>query len=372
MAAPNLPPYLTNYLLENMGGEGEKMLGTGLIQDTIDARDFKYSDLLLGAAPVVDWEKGFNVYESIGIPMIVQDQNGSSSCVGQGVAMHLRAIYKKITGEDVDFSRKFIYSQIASGLGSGASLRDGVWLAATKGVCLEKTLPSYQNGKAPSEEYMYSKAEITEDILKEALPFDIFNYRVIPGYTTDISLFAHAIETSCGLVGGFTGTNQGWMRPVIQPPKQGESKWGHCVYLAGYGIYEDKKCLFTPNSWGGRYTIKEGRWKGMQAIPEEYFLASAQTAVGPAPGAYVFNAWVLVQDSTTPPNVKLMDFLKKNENKLVQNVQGNGQFGIVIDGKIHVASPERAAELCLTVMMRSGQGVAVPKELWDGAPKEQF
>lgn len=355
-----------------MQGEANEVLGTGLIPDTLDPRDFKYSDLLQGAAPVVDWEEGFNIYESLGIPMIVQDQNGSSSCVAQGVAMHLRAIYKKITGEDVDFSRKFIYPQIAAGLGSGASLRDGVWLAATKGVCLEKTLPSYENGRAPSEEYMYSLAEITEEMYKEALPFDIFNYRVIPGYTTDISLFAHAIKSSAGLVGGFTGTNPGWTQAVIQPPKPGEYKWGHCVYLAGFGMYNGKKCLFTPNSWGGRYTIQEGRWKGMQAIPEEYFLASAQTAVGPAPGAYVFNAWVLVQDSATPPNVKLMDFLKKNENKLVQDVQGNGQFGIVIDGKIHVASPERAAELCLTVMMRSGQGVAVPKDLWDGAPKEQF
>lgn len=355
-----------------MQGEANEVLGTGLIPDTLDPRDFKYSDLLQGAAPVVDWEEGFNIYEALGMPMIVQDQNGSSSCVAQGVAMHLRAIYKKITGEDVDFSRKFIYPQIAAGLGSGASLRDGVWLAATKGVCLEKTLPSYQNGRAPSEEYMYSSAEITEEMYKEALPFDIFNYRVIPGYTTDISLFAHAIKSSAGLVGGFTGTNPGWTKTVVQPPKPGEYKWGHCVFLAGYGMYNGKKCLFTPNSWGGRHTIQEGRWKGMQAIPEEYFLASAQTAVGPAPGAYVFNAWVLVQDSATPPNVKLMDFLKKNENKLVQDVQGNGQFGIIYDGKIHVASPERAAELCLTVMMRSGQGVAVPKDLWDGAPKEQF
>lgn len=354
-----------------MEGEGET-LGKGLIPDTLDSRDFQYSDLLLGAAPIVDWEKGFSVYESLGVPMIVQDQNGSSSCVAQGVAMHLRAIYKKITGEDVDFSRKFIYPQISAGLGSGASLRDGVWLAATKGVCRETTLSSYQNGKPPSEEYMYESRDITKEMYEEALPFDLFNFRVIPGYTTDISLFAHAIETSAGLVGGFTGTNQGWTKALIQPPIPGENKWGHCVFLAGFGIYQGRKCLFTPNSWGARYTIPEGRWKGMQAIPEEYFLASAPTAVGPAPGAYVFNAWVLVPDSIIPPSVKLMDFLKKNENKLVQDVQGNGQFGIVIDGKIHVASPERAAELCLTVMMRSGQGVAVPKELWDDAPKQQF
>lgn len=355
-----------------MEGEDDKILGTGLIPDTIDPRDFKYADLLQGAEPVIDWEKGHNIYEELGIPVIIQDQNGSSSCVAQGVAMHLRGIYKKITGEDVDFSRKFIYPQIAAGLGSGASLRDGVALVATKGACRESTLPSYQQGRPPSEEYMYESNDITPAMYAEALPFDLFNYRVIPGYTTNINLFAHAIETSCGLVGGFTGTNPGWTRSMVQPPKPGEYKWGHCVFLAGYGMYQGKKCLFTPNSWGGRHTIQEGRWKGMQAIPEEYFLASTDTAVGPVPGAYVFNAWVLVPDSTIPPNVKLMDFLKKNENKLVQDVQGNGQFGIVIDGKIHVASKERAAELCLTVMMRSGQGVAVPKEMWEEAPKEQF
>lgn len=342
----------------------------GLLPDKEDARDLQYIDLL-GGEPDIDWEKGFNAYEDVGLSPISYDQGKSMSCVGQATAQHLRVWHKKLTGKDVDFSRKFIYSQISAGLGAGASLRDGVKLVSTKGDCKEASLLSYENGKAPSEEYMFSQKEITEEILKEALPFDQFTYRVIPGYTTNIHVFAHAIKNNCGVVGGFTGTNPGWCRPLIAYPKQGEQKWGHAVFLAGFGMYQGKKCLFTPNSWGGRYTIQEGRWKGYQAIPEDYFLAEEVTAVGSIPGAYVFNAWVLVPDEKLTPNQKLMDFLKKNEGKIVQDVQQSGGFALVKDGKLLIATKDRVAELVAAYIVKK-EGVAVPKDLWNAAEKQNF
>lgn len=350
----------------------EEQLPTGLIQDEPDARDFRYTDLLSAQElDDVDFEKGFSVYEELDIDPLKKDQGSSSSCVGQGTSQHQRLVYKHLTGKDVDFSPKFIYAHINQGYGAGASLRDGVKLVAGKGNCKESTLPQMQNGNPPSEDWMISRAEITKEVLDEALSFDYYNYRVIEGGTMDIRIFAHAIKRSCGVVAGFTGTNGGWTLPIVRPPAIGEYKWGHCVCLVAFGMYDGKRCVFTPNSWGGRYTIKEGRWKGLQAIPEEYFLAGPMTAVGPAPGGYVFNSWVLVEDATIPPNVKLMDFLKKNEGKLVQDVGPgrSGSFGIVIDGKIRTATPERLAQLLATVMMRSGQGVAVPADLWDAAPK---
>jgi len=342
----------------------------GLIQDKEDNRDFKYTDLL-GGENEVDWEKGFNVYEDLGLNQISYDQGPSMSCVGQATAMHFRCWHKKLVNEDQDFSRRFIYSQISAGLGAGASLRDGVRLVSTLGDCKESSLPSYEKNKPPSEEFMFSKAGITSEVLGEALPFDRFTYRVIPGYTTNINVFAHAIQNNNGAVGGFTGTNGGWCRPVIEAPKVGEKKWGHAVFLSGFGVYEGKKCLFTPNSWGGRYTIKEGRWKGFQAIPEDYFLAGEQTAVGLIPGAYVFNAWVLVPDEKLTPNQKLMDFLKKNEGRLVQDVEQSGGFALVKNGKLLVASKDRVAELVAAYLVKK-EGVAVPKDLWNGAVKENF
>lgn len=343
---------------------------TGLVQDPVDNRDLPYAALVGTQQEGIDWKKGYNVYDALKMKRLVMDQGPSYSCVGQATAEHARAVWFKITGgQNIEFSRKFIYSNISLGYGVGANLRDGVKFFSEFGSCREESLPSYQDLKPPSESYMVSKASNTPALFAEALPFDQFNYRMIPGGTTDINLFAHAIQNNQGMVGGFTGTNEGWMNPMIRVPRNGEAKWGHAIFLAGFGMYQDKKCLFTPNSWGGRYTIQDGPWKGFQAIPEDYFLAAVPTAVGSVPGAYVFNGWVMVNDVFTPPNVKLMDFLQKNEGKLVQNAK-TGEFGLVVGGKIRNAPRgERLTELLSTYLMRK-EGVVAPEEIWNDAPKQ--
>lgn len=344
----------------------------GLNPDAPDGRDFLYTDLFGSPSEAsVEWGHDFNVFEHVGITPLTYDQGQSFSCVAQATAAHLRVWHKRLVGNDVDFSRKFIYAQIGSGFGGGASLREGVSLVASAGSCLESHLPSYERGQPPSEAYMFSRTEITPELMNEARPFDQFNYRVIPGQTTDIDIFAHAIRNQCGIVGGFVTTPAGWALPVVRPPLPGEAKTSHAVFLSGYGIYEGKKCLFTKNSWGDRYTITSGPWRGHQAIPEDYFLASENTAVGPVPGIYVFNAWVLVPDTHLTPNVQLMDFLRRNEGKLVQDVQQTGAFGIIINGKVHVARPERLTALLTTYLMRK-EGIAMPRDMWNDAPKRDL
>ncbi len=342
----------------------------GLRQDPPDTRDFLYRDLFgAGEVPPADWETGFSAYDQTGLAPLLYDQGQSFSCVAQATAAHLRLWHKRLTDQDVDFSRHFIYSQISAGLNAGASLRDGVQLVATIGDCPESTVPSYEQGRPPSEEYMYSQAWMSEAVFDEARRFDQFSYRVVPGQTTDIDLFAHAIRNNCGIVGGFTGTTQGWLLPLVRWPQVGEQRWSHAVFLSGFGMYEGKRCLFTKNSWGGRYTISDGRWRGYQAISEDYFSAIEPTAVGPVAGAYVFNAWVLVPDRQLTPNVRLMDFLRRNEGKLVQDSQQSGSIGVVAGGKILVARPERLAQLLATYLVRK-EGVGVPRDLWNAAPKQ--
>ena len=141
------------------------------------------------------------------------------------------------------------------------------------------------------------------------------------------------------------------------------------MFLSGFGMYEGKKCVFTKNSWGDRYTITEGRWQGHQAIPEDYFLAAENTAVGRVAGIYVANAWVLVPDRQLTPNIRLMDFLRRNEGKLVQDSQQSGSIGVVAGGKILVARPERLAQLIATYLVRK-EGVGMPRDLWNAAPKQ--
>jgi hypothetical protein len=342
----------------------------GLRRDPPDSRDFLYQDLFgAGEVSQPDWQTGFSLYDQLGIAPLAYDQGLSSSCVAQATASHLRAWHKQLTNEDIDFSRRFIYSQISAGLNAGASLRDGVQLVATIGDCPESTVASYEQGRPPSESFMYSQEWMSEAVFDEARRFDQFSYRVIPGQTTDIDLFAHAIRNNCGAVGGFTLTVQGWSLPLVRIPQAGEQRGSHAVFLSGFGMYEGKKCLFTKNSWGGRYTITEGRWRGYQAISEDYFLAAENTAVGPVLGAYVFNTWVLVPDRELTPNLRLMDFLRRNEGKLVQDSQQSGAIGVVVGGKIMVARPERLAQLIATYLVRK-EGVGVPRDLWNAAPKQ--
>ena len=73
----------------------------------------------------------------------------------------------------------------------------------------------------------------------------------------------------------------------------------------------------------------------------------------------------------TNPTNKYMQYLKENDNKLVQNA-GTGSIGLIKDGKVLVTSEARAGLLALTTLIRNGQGGAVPPELWSEFPKEDF
>lgn len=337
---------------------------TGLVKDIEDKRDFKYSEVMGDAA--FDWEKGFNIYESLGIKPEFQDQQSSSSCVSQAVSAYTRTWIYKLTGVDVNFSEKFIYSQIALP-GGGAYIRDGVKLVATAGCAKEMAVPSYKNGYT-DEAFMKDKSWLNDGILKLALPFDRFNYRVIEGGTFDINVFAKAIRDHNGVIMGHTGSDNGWTRDMVLPPKKNEATWGHCTLGAGAGMYGGKQCIFTPNSWGGRYTIRDGRWKGLQAIPIDYFEASGLSAVA---GEYVFPSWVLVPDADVAPDQKKLDFLKKYEGRPISESEESGSFALVKDGKLLVVPKSRVPEFAATVLVKNF-GTGISKELWDSLPKSKF
>lgn len=353
----------------------------GLLPDKPDSRDFKYSDIL-GTPETLDvtekdWDEGIDVFKQLGIDPITQDQGSSSSCVGQGTKSYLRRWLYGLTNDQSEMSARFVYSLIHQP-GGGASLRDGVKTVATLGDVTESEMSSYEGGFPPSEAFMISgKTELFLDSAKKA---DHFNYRVIEGGTDNIDLYAHAVKNFAGCLGGFTGSNNGWCRSVVRPPNPNEARWGHCVDIAAFGRLDVEtdgmpvgtKCLFTKNSWGDRYAIQQGRWKGYQAIPELYFKAGEEVAgSGFVKGIHVFNAWVLTPEEILPTNIKVMEFLKKNEGKLVQDSEQSGAFGLVKGGKILVAPKDRVAELVATYITQK-EGVPTPKDLWNEAPKETF
>lgn len=342
----------------------------GLVPDKVDARDFLVSDVL--GVPMVDWDAGFDAYKASDLAVPAPDQGSSLSCVGQGIAQYTRVVHKILSAKGKVFSPKFLYSQIALPQG-GASLRDGMKLASSAGVALEDSVPSYEKGNPPSEPFMRDLTWKNDDIFEKAKVYDQFSYRVILGGTSDIDIFANAIQQFGGVLLGFTGTNPGWTQDMVRPPQNGEDKWGHAVYGAGFGMYKGKRCLFTPNSWGNRYGIKEGLWAGFQAIPEDYFTAGEMTAVGDVKGIYVFNSWAFVPDDVLPGNQKVMDTLKRLEGQPVMDSASgrSGSIAWVKNGKLKVVSKERKADFACNFLVEKF-GTGLPPEIWDAAEKEQF
>ncbi len=354
---------------------------TGLIPDVVDARDHLYSDLL-GAPSVevvteAEWDAGFDAFQAFGVMPLTQDQGQSYSCVAQAFKGYTRRLLSKYLSDSGELSAKFTYSQIFNPQG-GAYLRDAAKLAATIGSLHEFLMLSYDHGMPPSEEFMRSGV-VTPMLLSVAKKADTFTYRMIEGSTGDINIFAHAIKNFGGAVGAFQGTNEGWCRQAVRPPAVGELKWGHALDLCAFGKLDvaieefpiGTKCLFTKNSWGDRYAIKEGRWAGYQAIPEAYFKVSEMTAAGEAPGVYVSNSWVLVPDSALPEDVKIMDFAHKNEGKIIQDSEQSGGFALIMGGKALVASKDRLPELLATYITKK-EGVPTPADIWNGLQKTDF
>lgn len=342
----------------------------GALKDLKDDRDLLYTDVM--GVPEFDWEKGFSVTEELGIEHITQDQGSSLSCTGQAMAAYTRFVLASL-GAPPDFlSAKWIYGAIALPSG-GAYLREAIKRVANIGPNKEIYVPSYENGDPPNEWFMRDLDE-TPELLEAAKKLDRFSYRMVPGDTASIDLMALAIKDGFGALGGFTCSNTGFCRPDCVPPEQGEKKYGHALALTGAGLLDidlptipkGTKCVFTPNSWGGRYEIKEGRWAGLQAIPENYFLAGEETAVGFVRGINVFNSWVLIPDEILKPSQKLMDILKVNEGKLVMDSEQTGAIGWVKDGKVLQASPDRVAEMVANYLVEQ-EGVGLPASVWNEA-----
>lgn len=333
-------------------------IGKGAVRDLIDKRDFIYEDIF--GSPILEkevWEQGHDVEKEFDVSLKIENQGSSSSCTGQAVSklFELKSVEKfgKIAG--VDRSAKFIYANVSLGYGVGARPRDAIKFAADMGCGLEFDVPSYENGKPPTEDFMLKKGDITPAAYKEAKMVDFFNYRMIEGI--DIDTFAHAIKENKGVVVGFIGSNKGWSEGVVRPPNIGETAWGHLVIATRFGKDDKGKWIGGPNSWGDKWG-DHGYWK---AYENDYFLRSG----------FIFNPWVLVWDSLIPLDKITADFIKRNENKLVQNSQ-TGAVGLIKGGKLLETTSDRAGLLALTMFLRNGYGSGVSDELYNKLPKETF
>ncbi len=249
-------------------------------------------DIGRDAAPF-DWAKGYDIEEEISkitggavVRICSKDQNGSGSCGGQAISYYGASLEALMTKTYEERSAKFIYSQCFVS-GGGSRGYDLCSIAQSKGFARELLCPSYDNGKAPSEEFMERKSDISEEAYMDGLSTVALK---VSNVNPDIDLIAQAIRDNGGVLIGLVGQNgRGWTTKFPLPPdhnKRLDSDWGHWLYAGKAKLINGKKYIGVKNSWGD--SVGELGW---QYIGEDYFSCKM---TGGDSGYAVWKGWTLV------------------------------------------------------------------------------
>lgn len=281
-----------------------KPFQSGVIDDRIDDRDLIYEDLV-GAGEPFDWERGYDVEEEISQVMkditklFIESQNGSLSCVGQGIKRYGEVLNVFDEGVLRRFSAKDIYSNVRLE-GGCAMIADGMKWLVNHGVEEEKYIPSYDNGKAPSEAFMAQKVARNEE---RARQFRALSY--LRCTHNDIDFLAGVIRDNHGLVTSYEGDSYNWSAKFMTPPKK--VTFSHCVYAGKAKMINGKKYIGICNSGGTKVGDNGWQWMG-----EDYF-------------GHLKNIWT-VRDLITN---------KKQTMKIIGDKRDKKQYAQGADGKIH-------------------------------------
>lgn len=209
------------------------------------ALDYKYEDLAKGDVSL-SWieynEKNLKSY-------IIQNQDGSSSCVAQAVAKIL-AMHEVKEGKGyTQLCPKFIYTRRSNYPDGGMWLPNALDIACNHGACTEKTIPCDNKG----ESFMNNKDEPKEAI-EEANNYKGKYYFEITG---GIDKIAEVMEQGYGVLLGFRFDYDEWDDvPHINP--KSKKSCGHGVAAVDYCLYKGEKALIIEDSWGPN-TGKGGR-----------------------------------------------------------------------------------------------------------------
>ena len=329
--------------------------GTGALRDQRDIRDLRYEPIAKAGEPV-DWNKGFDVEQKLNITVPIKSQNGSGSCVGQGWSYYgavLNAAEVKFYDEQ---SAKAIYSQIQLGQpGGGAYIRDGAKLFVNWGSVRESIVPSYDNGKPPTELFMKDKLWKTPEIDQLAKLFQAKEYRTFSA-AQNMELFAQAIRDNHGVVGGVEGSKNGtWMSGEPKPPI-GRPSWAHCLWWGKFGIDAIGKYIASPNSWNTRKK-DELHPDGWQKFREEWF----QTT-------FMFNPWTLI-DKPNVASADIAELIINVDKGLVIENEAPGRKGIIYGGKLMEVANGREGNAAIYLLESKGAIRRVSKAIFDQIPK---
>lgn len=201
----------------------------GALPDPKDERDFQ-AEPLMASAPPVDWSKPISLPQP---PLWNQEQ--SDACVGASWSYYHWQLRDEV------FSKRDLFARIAQSY--GAYIRDGGVTIVKIGQETEKELP---DPITPDPANMRDKTGLNDKQAADDRELDSF---VLPN---TIDSCAQAVRDYKGCVFGVTGTNEGWKDLANpRPPQTGETTWGHALYLYGFHLHDNEKCVIARSSWDG-------------------------------------------------------------------------------------------------------------------------
>jgi hypothetical protein len=210
----------------------------------------------------------------------IKNQGASGSCGGQMVSYYGQRLCSVYRNDGRERSAKYPYAQVCVP-GGGSDDRQLADIYIKQGMGREADCPSYENGHVPSEGFMERPQDITSaarigagsDKLALAYAFPTF----------DLESVAQAASACQGVCLGIYGCNNGtWNSTQPKPPTAADMAlgpysianpkgyWAHYVYGAEAQIYNGKKGIWIPQSWGTAAGIK-----GWQFLDEDYFALGA-------------------------------------------------------------------------------------------------
>lgn len=234
---------------------------TGLVEDSRTeeqkAKDYQYTELY-SATPIVWMEKSQDQWRKFSL----RDQDGSGSCVGQGSAKALEALYGSV------ISAKPIYSRRPN------KPEKGMWLQASGDIL-------YKLGTCP-ESVMVSQ-HLNEEQMNDiddsvSTPLKVAGYGFIA--KDNIDQIAQSIDQHKAVVLTFHSTYAEWS-DIPRVDASSTTFWGHCVCAVDYILYNGVKALIIEDSWGHATSLGNG---GQRIITEDYLLARCTGAMFLIPG----------------------------------------------------------------------------------------
>lgn len=204
----------------------------GCPKQPVDRRDVCLGDIPYTPDPdAPSWEQGFDNEKKYG--KLKREHQGSSlSCVSQAWSKYLEMLNKIEEGDFTDLSARDIYSQIYLPNG-GAFIRQGGKVAVNKGNCKEALMPSYENGKPPTEQFMRNRDDASEITEQDALIVKAKEKRFV---ALSEVLTPDDWEHIRQVIWQFGGFVSGYKR--------------HCMYASAYGMKNGKKFIKFVNSYG--------------------------------------------------------------------------------------------------------------------------